>query len=111
MDERLKLIVTAIEDKKGFDVLVLDLKGKSSIADYFIICTGKSQKNVQGIADEVKVKMEEKEIFKIGIEGYQEASWILLDYDDILVHVFDQSSRELYMLEELYSEAEELYRG
>lgn len=111
MNEKLKKIVEVIEGKKGENVIVLDLKGGSSIADFFVVCTGKSNRNIQTISDEVDDRMKEDNFEKLGIEGYQEGKWILLDFDEIIVHIFDRESRENYKLEELYDETEEIYRG
>ena len=107
LENKLSIIKDAIEDKKGVDMQVLDISKMTSIADYFIIVSGNSSTQVTSIADEVESKM-----FKEGFErvsnreGYQSARWILLDFGDIIVHVFHKDEREYYNLERLWSQVE-----
>jgi len=87
-------------------MIVLDLTGITSFADYFVICTGANQRQVQAIADEVgqRLKKEAREL-PISLEGYDQAEWVLADYGDLLVHVFSPKSREYYGLERLWRNA------
>ena len=95
--------VRAAESKKAADLVVLDLTGVTSFADYFVICTGANQKQVQAIIDEVGLQLKHQAgELPTNIEGYQQAEWILADYGDLLVHVFSPKSREYYGLERLW---------
>ena len=77
----------------------------SSFADYFVICHGDSNRHVRAIAKHIEQKMEEAGFASLGIEGYAEGKWILIDYDDVVVHLFSKPVREFYDLERLWSEA------
>ena len=95
--------VRAIESKKGTDIRVLDLTGITSFADYFVICTGANQRQIQAIADEVGMQMKRQAgELPISVEGYNQAEWVLADYGDLLVHIFSPKSREYYGLERLW---------
>lgn len=95
--------VRAIEAKKGTDIRVLDLTGITSFADYFVICTGANQRQVQAIGDEVNLQLKRQAgELPISVEGYNQAEWILADYGDLLVHIFSPKSREYYGLERLW---------
>jgi len=85
--------------------VILDMRGISSFTDYFIICSGRSDRQVQGIASSVEMEMRKKEVSPLGIEGFTEGKWILLDYDDVVVHVFYDPIREFYDLERLWADA------
>ena len=100
------IAVRAIEEKKGTDIRVLDLTGITSFADYFVICTGPSQRQIQAISDEVNLRLKrEAGELPISVEGYSQAEWILADYGDLLVHIFSPKSREYYGLERLWRSA------
>ncbi len=96
----------AAEEKKATDIRVLDLTGITSFADYFVICTGANQRQVQAISDEVnlQVKRQAAEL-PISVEGYNQAEWVLADYGDLLVHIFSPKAREYYGLERLWRSA------
>ena len=98
--------VRAAESKKATDIVVLDLTGITSFADYFVICTGGNQRQVQAISDEVglRLKQEAGELPN-SVEGYTQAEWVLADYGDLLVHIFSPKSREYYGLERLWRSA------
>jgi ribosome-associated protein len=81
------------------------MRGISSFTDYFILCSGKSDRQVQGIARSIETEMKKEGISPIGIEGFSEGKWILLDYADVVVHVFYNPIREFYDLERLWSDA------
>jgi ribosome-associated protein len=83
----------------------MDMREISFFTDYFIICSGKSDRQVQGIADSVETEMKKNGISPLGIEGFTEGKWILLDYSDVVVHVFYAPIREFYDLERLWSDA------
>lgn len=107
MDKRRikNFIINFIQEKKGYDIVVLDLKQVTTIADYFIICTGSVPQHVKSIADNVIEKMEEKGFKSWHIEGKQAQTWILIDYVDIVVHIFTPETREFYRLEKLWADA------
>jgi ribosome-associated protein len=98
----------AAADKKANDVVVLDIHGLSVIADYFIICSGNSNTQVQAIAKGVRDKLAKMDYHPKAMEGYDEARWILLDYGDVVVHVFRQEEREFYNLERVWGDAPQL---
>jgi ribosome silencing factor RsfS/YbeB/iojap len=100
------LAVRAAESKKATDVKVLDLRGITSFANFFVICTGSNSRQVQAISDEVgmQLKQQAREL-PLSLEGYEQAEWVLLDYGDLLVHVFSPRAREYYDLERLWRSA------
>jgi len=102
-DRALKCAALAL-DKKAFDVKVLDIRGLSTIADYLVIATGTSDKQVVAIADSIRTGL--KKFGKvIDIEGAKEGKWIVIDYGDVIVHVFLEEMRRYYNLDELWSAA------
>ncbi|KIL44474.1 ribosome silencing factor [Jeotgalibacillus soli] len=103
--ELLKLAYKAVDDKRADDIIALNMKGVSLIADYFIICHGNSDKQVQAIAREVKDRAEEQGHVIKRIEGFDEARWVLVDLGDVVVHVFHREDRDYYKLEKLWGDA------
>lgn len=100
------LAVRAAESKKATDIKVLDLRGITSFADYFVICTGANQRQIQAIADEVGLQLKQQAGERPNsVEGYNQAEWILADYGDLLIHIFSPKSREYYGLERLWRSA------
>ena len=100
-----KQVAALILSKKGYDIKLFDLQKVSSIADYFVICSADSDMQVKAIADEV-----DKKLIDIGIkcyfkEGYDSLNWVLLDYFDVVVHIFRNESRKFYNLEKLWGDA------
>jgi ribosome-associated protein len=104
-NQKFELWVKAALKKKAFDVLILDIGAISSFADYFIICSGSSHRQVQAIASSIEEELKKKGIRPLGREGFNEGTWILLDYDDIIIHVFYHTTREFYGLERLWADA------
>ena len=102
--EKLDIITKACDDKIGTDIKVLDLAGKSSVADYFVIVSGGSSNQVGAIAEEVEDKMAEAGFDTEAAAGKNSMRWILLDYGDIIVHIFHNDEREYYNLERLWTE-------
>lgn len=98
-------MVDAVEDKKAVNVVTLNLEGISLIADYFIICHGNSETQVQAIGTSVRQKAGELGINVRGIEGMNTARWVLVDLGDVVVHIFHRDEREFYNLERLWSDA------
>jgi ribosome-associated protein len=103
--ELLKIAVKAADDKRAEDILALNMQGISLIADYFIICHGNSDKQVQAIAREIKEKAEENGYNVRRMEGFEEATWILIDLGDVVAHVFHRDERSYYKLERLWGDA------
>jgi ribosome-associated protein len=101
----LKVAVKAADDKRAEDIVALNMQGISLIADYFIICHGNSDKQVQAIAREIKEKAEEHQFDVKRIEGFDEAKWVLIDMGDVVVHVFLRDERSYYNLERLWGDA------
>lgn len=99
--QRVELIIAAAKDTKAEDVLVFDMENRSPITDFVLICSGRSQAHVRGITDRVEAEMKKAGYRYNSLEGYQEGSWVLMDYDVILVHVFHPETRTYYDLEEL----------
>lgn len=101
--EMVKLAITALEDKKAEDIHVIDIGEVSSIADYFIIASGNSRNQVQALIDSVDEKLGRAGFEKKQTEGYDTANWVLMDYGDVIVHVFDQENRLLFDLEKIWT--------
>jgi len=103
-----ELALTAAEaalSKKAIDVTILDVSGLTVIADYFIICSAESTTQVKAIAGSIEEELAKKHKKPLGIEGIAHSHWILLDYGDFIVHVFEQETREYYSLEKLWMDA------
>lgn len=92
-------------DKKASEVVVLDMRQASAITDYFLICSGGSERQVQAIADAIDEQLSRSGSASLGIEGYREGRWILMDYGDVIMHIFSQETREFYDLERLWANA------
>jgi ribosome-associated protein len=103
--ELAKLAFDAADSKKAESIVCLKMQGISVISDYFLICHGNNEKQVQAIAKEVKNKAEEVKINIKRIEGYDEAKWVLVDLGDVVVHVFNKDERVYYNLEKLWGDA------
>lgn len=104
-NQKLYLCGKAAIKKKAFDILVLDIRETSSFADYFILCSGNSNRQVQAIASAIELDLKKKGIYPLGIEGSNEGTWILLDYDEVIIHVFYHPVRAFYELERLWADA------
>jgi ribosome-associated protein len=100
-----RLVVEAASDKKAADVVMLDIRELSVIADYFVICTGSNPRQIQAIASAVEDRLSEERIPTRGREGGAESGWVLLDCGDVIVHIFGPMEREYYRLERLWSGA------
>lgn len=101
-------IAKVADDKRAEDIAILEMKGVSLIADYFFICHGNSEKQVQAIASEIKDLAVETNIQVKRMEGFQEARWVLLDLGNVIVHVFHKIEREYYNLEKLWGDVPRL---
>lgn len=104
------LVVEAAEDKKAMNVVALNLQGISLVADYFVICHGNSETQVQAIATEARKKAQEHGVRIRGYEGVDTARWVLLDLGDVVLHVFHRDDREYYNIERLWSDAKVVER-
>jgi ribosome-associated protein len=100
--EMVKKIHSALEDKKADDITVIDITEVSCLADYFIITNGENNNQVQAMADSVDEAMTKAGHNARGIEGYSTANWILLDYGDVVVHIFSKDDRRFYDLERIW---------
>lgn len=105
MKEVLKTIYDALDDKKANNIVILDISELSEISDYFVICSGSNQNQVQAIADNVEEELGKKEIKGKKVEGFKNAEWILMDYSDFVIHIFSDEQREFYGLEKIWSDA------
>jgi ribosome-associated protein len=111
MDESKKMAlmaVEALEDKKGADISIIDISEISVLADYFIIASGTNRNQIQAMSDSVEEKLGQAGYEPKQIEGYQAAGWILLDYKDIIVHVFSEEDRAFYDLERVWRDGKEI---
>jgi ribosome-associated protein len=107
-DERIRTALHAAAEKKAIDLTVLDLRGVATFTDFFIISTGANKRQMQAISDEVVDQLKRRGSPAARVEGYQAAEWILIDYGDFIVHVFDEKARRFYDLEYLWREAKRL---
>src|SRR6266550_9142326 len=104
-DERIRRTLNAAWEKEALDLTVLDLRGIASFTDFFVIATGMNRRQVQAISDEVVEQLKRAGTRAARVEGYQTGEWILIDYGDFIVHVFDEKARRFYDLERLWREA------
>jgi len=94
-------------DNRGEDIVVLDMREITPIFDYFVLATGKSRRQLHAISEEIDHCLEDDlDDKRMGIEGYRESRWILLDYGTVVIHIFDEEMREFYALEQFWNEAE-----
>ena len=103
--QRVREAVSAADDRKAVDLKVLHLQKVSDFTDYFLICSGTSERQVQAIADGVQERLRANRLRALHVEGYNRAQWVLLDYGDLVVHVFQEEPRRHYALERLWSDA------
>ncbi|CAM3105439.1 ribosome silencing factor [Sporolactobacillus spathodeae] len=104
-EEWVKYLAEAADDKKAEDIVMLKMRGISIMADYFLICHGNSDKQVQAIATAIKKAAEEKGVTVHRLEGYDQARWVLIDLGDVVAHVFHKDERDYYQLEKLWGDA------
>lgn len=97
--------IAAAQDKKGSELIVLDLRRSSAFTDYFVLCTGQNQRQVKAIADAVEEALKRAKLRPAHVEGYDRAEWVLLDYFTFIVHIFTPATREFYGLERLWGQA------
>ena len=104
-EEILEIISTALEDKMGDDIRILDLNGISSLTDYFVIVSGNNKRQAMTMAEEVEKKLKEVGVLLYHSEGQQAAEWIVLDFGNVIIHIFDSETREFYNLERTWGDA------
>lgn len=100
--------VQAAANKKAEYIKVLDIREVSSIADYFVICTANSDRQTQAIADAISIELKEEGFTPISLEGYREGRWVVVDYGDVVVHIFQDALRDFYDLETLWFDAKKV---
>jgi ribosome-associated protein len=103
-DPSLDIFIQAAQGKKALDIVVMDLRNMNAITDYFIICSGRSSRQVMAIAEHIQKEMRNSHIRPLGVEGQGSGHWILLDYGHIVIHVFYDPIRRFYNLEGLWSD-------
>lgn len=107
-NEMARLAVEALEDKKAVDVRILDIGRISTLADYFIIASGTNRNQVQAMADNIEESLGKAGYHAKQTEGYQNANWILIDYGDVVIHLFDEENRLFYDLERIWRDGQEI---
>jgi ribosome-associated protein len=106
LDPELRLAIQCADDKKAMNMIALDLREIASFTEFFVIASGANQRQVQAIADEINEQLK-KQLKRrpVRIEGYGSAEWVLLDYGDFVIHLFDKEARDFYDLERLWRDA------
>ena len=113
-DDTKKMLFRCTEaalEKKAKDIVILDVRGLSSFTDYMIICSGSSDRQVQAIASSIEESLKKFRILPIGIEGEKSGKWVLMDYGDVIIHIFYEPTREFYDIERLWSDAPRIKVG
>jgi len=108
LNKSIHQIIDCIKDKKGTDIVILDIRGLSSLADYFIICTSDSGPKTRAITNYIKKDLSKNKIKPIQIEGLDHLDWVLMDYFDTVIHIFKKETREFYNIERLWADAKVL---
>ena len=103
--ELARMVVEAASDKQAEDIVMLDMRGVCNFADYFVICSGGSSRQVQAVAEEIDRVLSRAGVEPDRREGDVDSGWLLLDYGDVIIHIFDSEIREFYRLEKLWSRA------
>lgn len=106
LDEEIKLAIESASEKKAFNIVALDLREIVSFTEFFVIASGANQRQVQAIADEITEQLKKQlNARPIRVEGYNSAEWVLMDFGDFIVHIFDKDARDFYDLERLWRDA------
>lgn len=109
IDPEVQLAVRCAADKKGIDIRVLDLRQIATFTEFFVVASGANQRQVQAISDEISEQLKKQLSTRaIRVEGYSAGEWVLLDFGDFIVHVFDKDAREFYDLERLWRDAQKV---
>lgn len=101
-EEKVEAIRGAMEELKALDINVMEVQGKTQMTDYMVVCSGTSNIHIRAIADRILERMKDYDIKGVRREGYNEARWILMDFGDVVAHVFDPEDRQFYALEEFW---------
>ena len=104
----LRAAVAAAEDRKARDIRVLDLSRVSDFTDYFVVCSGRSERQAAAIAEGIQERLAAQGVKPLHVEGLPAARWVLLDYGDVVIHVFEEETRAYYGLEKIWSDAPEV---
>ena len=107
-DTSFEVYIKAVLNKKVIVPVVLDVRELTSIADYFIICSGLSNRQVKAVAESIQVDLKKSGIKPLNIEGQQEGHWVVMDYDHVIIHIFYEPVRTLYDLESLWADAKKI---
>ena len=109
-DQILELITTSLDDDKAENILTIPLQGKSTIADYMVVASGTSSRQVAAMAEHLEFKLKQNKVSVLGLEGLRQADWVLIDANDVIVHLFRPEVREFYGLERMWADdvAEEI---
>lgn len=100
-----RLLKSAAAEKKAWDPVLIDLRKRTTVADYFVICEGETDRQARAIADGMIESARQKQVRPLAVDGYEDATWILLDFDSVLAHVFLPGERSFYDLESLWAPA------
>ena len=103
-DQILELITTSLDDDKAENILTIPLRGKSAMADYMIVASGTSSRQVTAMAEHIEFKLKQNKIAILGLEGLRQADWVLIDANDVVVHLFRPEVREFYGLERMWAD-------
>ena len=106
--EVMEFVVKCMDSKKAADIKVLDISTVTTMADYFVICQGGSAPQMKAISEEIEEKLSENGVNPIGREGMNTSYWILMDYSDVIIHIFNDESRAFYSIENLWGDAREV---
>ena len=101
-------IVKILDENKGKDIVVLHLGEDIAISDYFVICSCLTQKHAQSLADKIEMELKKDKQYNFGKEGYRDGKWVLLDYGDAVVHIYQEETRKYYDIEDLWGDAPRL---
>ncbi|CVI69869.1 Ribosomal silencing factor RsfS [Clostridiales bacterium CHKCI001] len=104
-NDMVKTIYHALDDKKAKDIVIMNIQNVSMIADYFVIASGENQNQMQAMADNAEEEMTKKDCYFRHMEGYPNTDWILMDYNDVIVHIFNKESRIFYDLDRIWRDA------
>ncbi len=109
LDETIKLAITCAGEKQAFDLIALDLREIASFTEFFVICSGANLRQVQAISDEISEQLKKQlDARAVRIEGYRSGEWVLLDYGDFVVHIFEKEARDFYDLQRLWRDAKKV---
>ncbi|MDC3319996.1 ribosome silencing factor [bacterium] len=101
-DQILRLITTSLDDDKAENILTIPLQGKSAMADYMVVASGASSRQVAAMAEHLEFKLKQEKVDILGLEGLRQADWVLLDANDVIVHIFRPEVRDFYGLERMW---------